>query len=212
MCYDRVHRWVHLVPSSVKIHFFYPNSFGGFEQNDLPFFVEAPTRRAYSCVESEVDVESMAPFSRCKMRVWLMCSAASIVDAISLCSLYLDVCITSNVFRGVVSLRLLRLFTLFRLERKHKFFSPILMVVSNKRTELGATLGIAGLLLLISSTLMYYVESAVNPKFNSILASMWWGTETLTTVGYGDIYPETPMGKAQLSWGCDSTSCTASRR
>ena len=61
--------------------------------------------------------------------------------------------------RGVVSLRLLRLFTLFRLERKHKFFSPILLVVSNKRTELGATLGIAGLLLLISSTLMYYVES-----------------------------------------------------
>ena len=86
------------------------------------------------------------------------------------------------------------------------------MVVSNKRTELGATLGIAGLLLLISSTLMYYVESAVNPKFNSILASMWWGTETLTTVGYGDIYPETPMGKAQLSWGCASTWCTASRR
>lgn len=124
-----------------------------------------------------------------------MCSLASIFDAISLISLYLDVCITSNVFRGVVSLRLLRLFTLFRLERRHKFFSPILIVVSNKRIELGATLGIAGLLLLVSSTLMYYVESAVNPKFNSILASMWWGTETLTTVGYGDIYPETPFGK-----------------
>ena len=139
-------------------------------------------RRAYSCVESEIDVDLLPWKKRCTTRVWLMCSAASIIDAVSLISLYLDVCITSNVFRGVVSLRLLRLFTLFRLERKHKFFSPILMVVSNKRTELGATLGIAGLLLLISSTLMYYVESAVNPKFNSILASMWWGTETLTTV------------------------------
>ena len=153
-------------------------------------------RRVYSCVESEIDVDLIHGWSRCKMRVWLMCSAASIIDTVSLISLYLDVCIASNVFRGVVSLRLLRLFTLFRLERRHKFFSPILIVISNKRTELGATLGIAGLLLLISSTLMYYVESAVNPKFNSILASMWWGTETLTTVGYGDIIPETPGGKA----------------
>lgn len=152
--------------------------------------------RVYSCVESEIDVDLIPGWSRCKMRVWLMCSAASIIDTVSLISLYLDVCIASNVFRGVVSLRLLRLFTLFRLERRHKFFSPILIVISNKRTELGATLGIAGLLLLISSTLMYYVESAVNPKFNSILASMWWGTETLTTVGYGDIIPETPGGKA----------------
>ena len=148
--------------------------------------MQIPQRRVYSCVESEIDVDLIPGWSRCKMRVWLMCSAASIIDTVSLISLYLDVCIASNVFRGVVSLRLLRLFTLFRLERRHKFFSPILIVISNKRTELGATLGIAGLLLLISSTLMYYVESAVNPKFNSILASMWWGTETLTTVGYGD--------------------------
>ena len=137
----------------------------------------------------------MSSWCRCRVRLWLMCSMASLIDFVSLCSLYLDVCITSNVFRGVVSLRLLRLFTLFRLERKHKFFSPILTVVSNKRTELSATLGIAGLLLLISSTLMYYVESAVNPKFNSILESMWWGTETLTTVGYGDIVPVTPSGR-----------------
>eukprot|EP00913_Durusdinium_trenchii_P032213 g30162.t1 len=152
--------------------------------------------RLYSCVESEPEVEYMSPVARCRTRIWLMCSMASVIDAISLISLYLDVCITSNVFRGVVSLRLLRLFTLFRLERKHKFFSPILLVVSNKRTELGATLGIAGLLLLISSTLMYYVESGVNEKFESILSSMWWGTETLTTVGYGDIVPITPAGRA----------------
>ncbi|CAJ1430033.1 unnamed protein product [Effrenium voratum] len=119
---------------------------------------------------------------------------AGAIDTVSLISLYLDVCITSNVFRGVVSLRLLRLFTLFRLERKHKFFSPILTVIANKQTELGATLGIAGLLLLVSSACMYYVELE-NPKFDSFLASMWWGTATLTTVGYGDIYPITPFGK-----------------
>lgn len=65
---------------------------------------------------------------------WSENAMAGAIDTVSLISLYLDVCITSNVFRGVVSLRLLRLFTLFRLERKHKFFSPILTVIANKQT------------------------------------------------------------------------------
>ena len=124
-----------------------------------------------------------------------MTSPACLIDVVSLLSLYLDVCMTSNIFRGVVSIRLLRLFTLFRLERKHKFLSPIVVVISNKRRELGGTLGVAGLVLLISATLMYYVESGVNPMFSSILQSMWWATAALTTVGYGDIVPITPGGR-----------------
>ena len=133
--------------------------------------------------------------ARWRSRLCLMTSPPCLIDAVSLISLYLDVCITSNIFRGVVSIRLLRLFTLFRLERKHKFLSPIIVVILSKRRELGATLGVAGLVLLISATLMYYVESGVNTQFSSILQSMWWGTAALTTVGYGDIVPITPLGR-----------------
>jgi voltage-gated potassium channel len=46
------------------------------------------------------------------------------------------------------------------------------------------------------STIMYYVEYEAQPaKFSSIPATMWWGIETLTTVGYGDMIPSTPLGR-----------------
>ena len=43
---------------------------------------------------------------------------------------------------------------------------------------------------------MYFIENEAQPEvFSSIPAAMWWGVATLTTVGYGDIYPVTPIGK-----------------
>jgi voltage-gated potassium channel len=52
------------------------------------------------------------------------------------------------------------------------------------------------ILLLIASGLMYYIESSAQPgSFSSIPAAMWWGVMTMTTVGYGDVYPITPAGK-----------------
>lgn len=50
--------------------------------------------------------------------------------------------------------------------------------------------------MIISSSLMYYLEHESQPKvFRSIPAALWWGVNTMTTVGYGDIYPVTQMGK-----------------
>jgi voltage-gated potassium channel len=51
-------------------------------------------------------------------------------------------------------------------------------------------------ILVIISFIMYYAENEAQPeKFSSIPATMWWGVETLTTVGYGDLVPITPLGK-----------------
>ncbi len=51
-------------------------------------------------------------------------------------------------------------------------------------------------LLLLTSTVMYYVENKAQPEnFSSIPSTMWWGIATLTTVGYGDVYPVTGLGQ-----------------
>ena len=51
-------------------------------------------------------------------------------------------------------------------------------------------------LLFLSDILLYLVEGSVQPEaFGSIPRAMWWAIATLTTVGYGDVYPITVMGK-----------------
>jgi len=56
---------------------------------------------------------------------------------------------------------------------------------------------IAGIVLLVASTLMYWAEAGAQPdKFGSIPRAMWWCIITLTTVGYGDVYPVTLLGKS----------------
>ena len=65
-----------------------------------------------------------------------------------------------------------------------------------KRTELVTVIMVLSLLLLLSSSMMYYAENDAQPDvFSSIPETMWWGIITLTTVGYGDVYPITVLGR-----------------
>jgi len=65
-----------------------------------------------------------------------------------------------------------------------------------KKEELLIAIFSVLVLLVFSSSLMYFVEhEAQHDKFASIPAAMWWGISTLTTIGYGDMYPITPLGK-----------------
>jgi voltage-gated potassium channel len=68
-------------------------------------------------------------------------------------------------------------------------------VIRRKCAELLVAMGVIGVMLLLVSTLMYAIDSEAQPdKFGSIPDTMWWGVATLTTVGYGDVFPITPAG------------------
>lgn len=93
-------------------------------------------------------------------------------------------------------IRLFRLFRLFKMGRYASSLATIQKVLKAKREELGLTIFSGAILLVIASSLLYIIEHDAQPdRFASIPQAMWWGAVTLTTVGYGDIYPITPLGK-----------------
>jgi voltage-gated potassium channel len=93
-------------------------------------------------------------------------------------------------------LRLMRLLRMLKLSRHSTTFSLLWAVFREEASAIGAVLFILLLVLIMSGSLMYMIEGEAQPAvFSSIPAAMWWAIETLTTVGYGDMVPSTPLGK-----------------
>ncbi|MFH1420324.1 MAG: ion transporter [Planctomycetota bacterium] len=102
--------------------------------------------------------------------------------------------------RFLRALRLLRILRILRLQRYSVALQTMTRVLLLKKEELILTLLTLLVLLLIASSLMYYAEHEEQPDaFSSIPATMWWGVAALTTVGYGDVCPVTPLGKVLAS-------------
>ena len=96
-------------------------------------------------------------------------------------------------------LRLLRLFELFQSHRVQRAFKLLKRVVARKGEDIGAALLIMFISLIFIATVMYIVEGNQHEgfdSFDSIPVSIYWGVITLTTIGYGDIYPRTSFGMA----------------
>lgn len=101
--------------------------------------------------------------------------------------------IETTVFR---LLRLTRLFRLARMGRYSRALNLLFEAIRSRDIELAMSAGMAFVLMLGAATLLYLVESRVQPEaFGSIPRAMWWAVETLTTVGYGDVVPITPLGR-----------------
>ena len=118
----------------------------------------------------------------------------SLIDLISILPFYLLLLFPKLSFVYIISiLRLLRLIKITRYSESVRTLGSVLYA---KKEELLATAFAVFILLIFASSLMYFVESSAQPQsFGSIPDAMWWGVVTLTTVGYGDIYPITPIGR-----------------
>ncbi len=127
-------------------------------------------------------------------RLRYMVSLPALIDLIALLPSLLAF-IGSEAF--IVRLfRIMRIMRLARLGRFSGAIQAIVAAVKSRRYELLMSLSIAGLLLLLSSTLLYLIEGGIQPEqFGSIPRAMWWSIATLTTVGYGDVFPVTPLGR-----------------
>jgi len=156
--------------------------------------------RIWSCIDDpDLDSQSLRRSGRCKARAMFSLRFMSVMDALSLLSLVVDLSIESNNYRGVSALRMMRLLTLYRIERDFRIFSPVATVIMDKRAQLLATLGIAMFVLSVASVIMFYIEAPTNDQFSSVMLAMWWGVTALTTVGYGDIVPQTFLGRIVAS-------------
>lgn len=123
-----------------------------------------------------------------------MKSGGGIIDFIAISPFVFHL---ANVdFRFLRALKISRLLRVFKLNALTRSVGIVGDVFVEKRNELGVTLFVTFIMLLVSSTLMWYVEGSVQPKaFPNIVATFWWAIATLTTVGYGDVFPVTAYGK-----------------
>ena len=119
----------------------------------------------------------------------------TMIDLLAILPFYVPFIIPLDL-RVLRALRLFRIFRLFKVGRYSNALKTLGTALRRKREELLISVFVVTVLLIISSTLMFYIEHEVQPDaFSSIPATMWWAVATLTTVGYGDIYPITILGK-----------------
>lgn len=131
-------------------------------------------------------------------RLRYMLTPLAVIDLLAIVPFYLP--FLGVDLRSFRALRLFRIVRIFKLGRYSTAMQLTGRVIASRGPELITTLSILLVLMLLSASLMYYAEHDAQPDaFSSIPAAMWWAIATLSTVGYGDVYPLTPVGKLLAS-------------
>ncbi len=128
-------------------------------------------------------------------RIKFIFTPFGIVDLVAILPFYIPTVFPMDL-RFMRAVRLFRIFRIFKVGRYYRAWELLVDVLRDKKEELLVTVFAIVIGLVIVSSLMYFAEHDAQPEvFSSIPASLWWAVITLTTVGYGDIYPVTFWGK-----------------
>ncbi|RIJ27801.1 ion transporter [Henriciella algicola] len=133
-------------------------------------------------------------------RVRYVCSGYALADLVAFLPELLWILLAPDDASAqiVMVLRVLRLARLAKISRFIPAFDVLGATLSRAGQQLFTTLAMAMALVYISAVLLYFVEGVGGQQqesFASIPRAIWWAIATLTTVGYGDVYPVTPLGR-----------------
>jgi voltage-gated potassium channel len=130
-------------------------------------------------------------------RLKYMRSFMAIVDLAAILPFFIPfITIDLRFLRMLRLLRLLRLLRILKLGRYFDALTVVVKVVKKSASQLIISIVICFFVMLFSAIIMYTVENPVQPEaFPNVISSLWWAICTLTTVGYGDIYPITHTGR-----------------
>jgi voltage-gated potassium channel len=118
-----------------------------------------------------------------------------IIDLLSTIPMYLSFIVAgSHSLVALRALRLLRVFRILKLARYMGESTNFIIALKESRAKIAVFLSFVVILCIILGTIMYLIE-APESGFTSIPRSVYWAIVTLTTVGYGDIAPATPLGQ-----------------
>jgi voltage-gated potassium channel len=166
----------------------YDGIFHQFEVFSLIFYTIEYILRIYSIVESPKYSDPI------KGRLKFATTPLAIVDLLAFLPFYFAFLPLDLRFLRIF--RLMALFRVFKIARYLHALSLFKKVLTDRKEQLVLSFIFILFVLIIISFIMFYTENEAQPdKFTSIPATMWWGIATITTVGYGDMVPITPLGK-----------------
>lgn len=125
-------------------------------------------------------------------------SVMSVIDVVAIFPYYISLVIVTNdeVSGAFVTLRVFRVFRIFKFSRHSAGLRILGMTLQSCVSELGFMLFSLSMAVIIFATIMYYAEKNVeHTRFSSIPSAFWYTIVTMTTLGYGDMVPSTPVGK-----------------
>jgi voltage-gated potassium channel len=162
--------------------------FEWFELFSVVVFTIEYVLRIWVCTENERFARPVVG------RLRYMVTPGAIIDLLAILPFFLR--FAPLDLRAIRSFRLFRLFRLLKLGRYSRSMTILVDVLKGKKDQIMLAALAVFVLLVASSSLIYFIEREAQPEhFGSIPEAMWWSVVTLTTVGYGDVYPATVLGK-----------------